>query len=117
MTLPPQSRELFVISRAAVPAEAATAHLPQKFTLPLLQRLLVSEDERLHLRLHHLGFDLHLLGHGLDLLHAHLGRHNTTTADLKKPSLAHLPTTALSKKPATRGFPYGLYMSSLRVSR
>lgn len=51
---------------------SASAHLPQQFALSLLQGLFVSEDESLHFGLHHLGFDLHLLGHGLDLLHAQL---------------------------------------------
>lgn len=51
---------------------SASAHLPQQLALSLLQGFFVSEDESLHFRLHHLGFDLHLLGHGLDLLHAQL---------------------------------------------
>lgn len=50
----------------------ASAHLPQQLALSLLQGFFVSEDESLHFGLHHLGFDLHLLGHGLDLLHAQL---------------------------------------------
>lgn len=55
-----------------------STHLPQQLTLSLLQGFFVSEDESLHFWLHHLGFDLHLLSHGLDLLHAQLqgeGKH------------------------------------------
>lgn len=51
---------------------STSAHLPQQLALSLLQGFFVSEDKSLHFRLHHLGFDLHLLGHGLDLLHAQL---------------------------------------------
>lgn len=53
------------------------SYLPQELTLSLLQSFLVSQNESFHFSLYHLGLDLHLLRHGLDLLHTELEAQKT----------------------------------------